>query len=100
MTRLIVLVLALVLAGCAGRTATVPDAEIFLNPDPLAWKVDSSYFISFSTVLTDTVATPADLPAADTCEGEFYATFEGEDVRLWLAINGTWVQIAPQKEVE
>jgi hypothetical protein len=89
MNRLLVLILALALAGCAGRTATVPDVVAW-SPEA---EFDTEYFVSFHTVVEDTVPSPAALPAAGTCEGLYYVTGEGDTVALWLATAGTWVQV-------
>lgn len=91
--RLLRLVLAvslpLAVCSCAGRTAPVPDVVEWTD------EFDAEVFVSFHTAIEDTVATPADLPAAGTCEGLYYVTGAGEHVALWLATAGTWVQVAP-----
>lgn len=94
MNRVLVLILVLALAGCAGRSRTVPEVDEWWE----GAEFDQTVFVSFHTAIEDTVPTVADLPPADTCEGKFYATCQGEDVALWVAVAGTWVQVTPQEE--
>ena len=97
--RLLRLVLAvslpLAVCSCAGRSVPVPEVVEWHEDE-----VDAAVFVSFHTVIVDTLASPADLPPAGTCNGKYYVTGEGKEVALWYAIGGTWVQIAPQREVE
>lgn len=99
-TRLLRLVLVVLLplavCSCAGHSAPAPDVDEWW----LADEFDQTVFVSFHTAIEDTVETVADLPPADTCEGRFYATCKGEDVALWVAKDGEWVLVAPQRGVE
>ena len=101
--RLVLAVLLpLAVCSCAGRTAPVPDLMLEAGPSEyVEWDpddIDGPSYVLFYTTATDTVPTPADLPTADTCEGEFYVTGQGEDVALWLASGGAWVKVTPQEE--
>lgn len=93
----LVVLLPLMVCSCAGR-APKPGGFTDLPPEAVLreWEdVDAIAFVSFHTAVEDTVPTPADLPAAEACEGKYYVTGEGEHVALWLATAGSWVQVAP-----
>ena len=97
MNRLVAVVALFVLCGCAGRSTPSHDP-----PEHVEWpdEFDDSYFMAFTGNVADTVAAHTDLPDPYECEGKFYVTGEGEDVVLWLATNGAWVQIAPPREAD